>query len=111
MIPFGSPQAFDVIQEDRRFQLRDDLHHHMDRVLEIASELQLPGKDLANEFLDAYECVDYDLTGFIAVVYEYAADNALMPQEYYSLHQLLYSVQEALKMFNNPDNAEESADA
>jgi len=98
MIPIGSPQAHKIIQDDRRLQLVDDLHLHMEKALEIASELQFAGKDLANAFLDAY--VDYDLTGFVAVIYEYAANNALMPEEYYSLKQLQYAIAQAVNTVN-----------
>jgi hypothetical protein len=100
MIPIGSPQAQKIIQDDRRFQMVDDLHHHMEKALEIASELQFAGKDLANAFLEAYEYVDYDLTGFVAVIYEYAADNALMPEEYYTLKQLQYVIAQAVNTVN-----------
>lgn len=113
-IDFCSPQALIQLQNDRRVQLLDKLSEALITALDIASQLNLPGKELADEVLYACDYCDYQgfrLTDFIGRIFDYGGENALMPLEYYTLLKFKYAVTEAVKMFDMPDLPDGAANA
>lgn len=86
VIIFGSEKANTIVKDSYQQQQEEAIGLYLEDALEIATRINLDGRDLAEWFINAVDLTCYEhLEAFMALMVEYATDNSLMPQAYYDL--------------------------